>query len=969
MEQELDKWNKRLASHFRELADKRITGSEPLPVFALEHGLTESEVVSISEAVCVHIRSRSPSNHLRLPWIVYATELGYQYSGNEYWQTFEAKTPGWIERGKRSWIRECFQWFCNEYGGATPTGKWAEHFTIICWPITNAVLPKDLQRQLAHVLYRIRHSYSQEILESPLLLGQLIVDNGWNESHRFQNFAQEIPLVGQIASALLLEEDASTRDLLSRPTLQRIRGDLDNERQRREWLRIARQSAKERRTVRGFIRDRLSINKQNTKKELRELIETLGIEPRLVLTPNNTENTSWDLSVEIPDFSNLCQRFPNTQHTLRYSRCRIVGNEDRPIARGRFLHGAQRIKLDKWPNADEVLLRFEEKNPDLEFLLRAECMFRPGPPWLFRIASDIVAYECRGLGVRPGQQYVILTTTETQMATAADGIQPVDIQCRGIHGILLNLPDVLSSHMEGVIQGLRLNQSRLIKAQPAGLAPVHWDGDGYSEWVEGERPTFAIWSDHHLGMVRMRLDDFDSTTMEFNEVTLGEPLFVELPRLPSGLHTMHVDIVTADVGDPEKLGHLKIRVNKKQQWPQGLNPSGPLSVHMDPVVPTLEEIWDGRVDVEILGPKGRVVQCGISLMNRHKEKPVVRIPTSLKLPITANQWKAHFEKHFRKKEDVIKKYDAAHACQMDFIADELGAFTIRCEREFSPLRWVLENGQGWKPVLYLINDNEIEEDVQVSYYTFKNPAKEVFLEYASKYEVTAPGGLYLAKWGEFSKGIIVALRRIKLFSDLSYSPVIDHQDRSLDAVMKAIILSCEWTEAKSSGDTYSAENRRKSLRVLINHIVVLIAGTRWAKAESYFEKSRDLSALAQAVQKDEGRIGISLTNVATKIAQESVEKRVSRLAKLATRYGVLHRSPDIKVDQLSPEWVTEFALRLGSSPKDAKDWAGSNLRGGVGRLMSDPNILRLARFVILTTHYCTDSDENYSQIFKGWKWT
>ena len=633
------------------------------------------------------------------------------------------------------------------------------------------------------------------------------------------------------------------------------------------------------------------------------------------------------------------------------------------------MFGAQRIKLNKWPNADEVLLRFEERNPDLEFLLRAECMFRPGPPWLFRIASDVVAYECRGLRVRPGQQYVVLTTKATQMATATDVVQPIDIQCRGIHGILLNLPGALSSQIEEVIQDLGLIQSRLIQVQPAGLTPVRWDGEGYSEWIEDERPTFLVHSDHHLEMVRMRSDDSNSTTMEFNEVTSGEPLFVELARLPAGLHTLHVDAITADARDPENLGHLKIRLKKRQQWPQGLNPSGPLSFHVDPVVPTLEEIWEGLVDVEVLGPKGRAVQCEISLTNRRTEKALVRISTSMKLPISANQWKAHYEKHFRKKENVIKKYDAAHACKVNFAAGELGTFTIRCEREFTPLRWVLENGRGLKPVLRLIDDSGIEEDVRVFHYTFKKPAKEVILDYASKYEVTLPGGLYLAKQGEFSKGIIVALRRIKSWGDLSYSPVIDHEDRSLDTVMKAIRLSYEWAAARSSADIYSAINRRKSLIVFINHIVELIAGKNWAIAESNFEKSSDLSALAQALQTGQGRNVTSLSSVVTEIARASIEKRPSRLTRLANRYGVLHSLPSNNTGQQPPEWVVEFALRLGSSPKDAKDWARSDLRKGVKRLMSAPAILRLARFIILATHDCIDADENNNQIYKGWTWT
>ncbi len=967
---DLNTWQEHLASHFRELTDKRNTGPDILPVFALEHGLSEPEVKDIARAIRAHIKSSGPSNHHKLPWIVYAAELGYRYSGNEYWQTFEAKTSGWAERGRRSWIRECYEYFRDEYRGATPTGEWAEHFTIICWPITHAILPKDLQRQLAHVLYKIRYSYSQEILESPLLLGKLIAADNWNESYRFQNFVQETELVGQIAAALLLKGDSGTRDLLSPSTLSRISQDLDCERQRRKWLEVARRSAKERIRVRGLIREPSSINRQRTQEEVRSEIETLGIEPRLVLRPMNFERTSWNVSLEIPDLSNLCQRFPDTQHILEHSRCRITGNEDRPIARGRFLYGPQRLKLHKWPNADEVLLQFEERNLDLEFLLKTECMFRPGPPWLFRIASDGLAYECRGLRVRPDQQYVVIST-HTVQTIATDTIQSIDIRCRGVQGALFKLPATLSPHLEEMIQDLGLNQSRLIKVWPAGLAPVHWDGEGYSEWVEGERPTFAIQGDHHLDMVRMRLDGPNSTTTELDRVTSDEPLFVELPRLPVGLHTIYVDAVTTDAGNPENLGHLKIRVKKKRRWPHGLNPSGPLSVRVNPVVPTLEELWDGRVDVDVLGPHGRTVQCRISLMNKDKKKPIVRILPSMKLPITANQWKIHFEKHFRTKKNVIKKYDAAHVCQMDFTAGELGAFTLRCEREFTPLRWALENGQGWDPALRLIDDSGIEEDGQVLYFTFKEPANKVVLEYTSKYKVTAPGGLYLAKQGKFSTGIIVSLRRMKSFSDLSTSsPAIYPQNRSLDTVLKAVELSCEWAEAKSSA-IYSARNRRESLRVLIEHIVELIAGKRWAKAELDFEKTQDLPAFAQAVmkQRDDERIVVSLTNVVAKIAQESVAKRVNRLAKLATRYGVLREIPDSTTDQYTPQWLTEFALRLGSSPKDAKDWAENNLRSGIDRLMNEPTIFRTARFMILATYNREALDASLSEVYTEWKWS
>lgn len=226
----LDHWHERLASHFEELAARRHAGSGAPPVFALEHGLDNSEFEAVSKAIRTHIGSHAPAWRHRLPWIVYAAELGYAYSGYEYWQTFEAKTRGWRARGDRSWVRRCYRWFQREYGGANPRGQWANHFTIICWPITHAVLPKDMQRQLARVLYEVRRSFSQTVFTDPATLGELVATRSWTASSRFRHLVQETQLVGQIAAALLLEGELGTDGLLDPPTLSRISRDLDQER-------------------------------------------------------------------------------------------------------------------------------------------------------------------------------------------------------------------------------------------------------------------------------------------------------------------------------------------------------------------------------------------------------------------------------------------------------------------------------------------------------------------------------------------------------------------------------------------------------------------------------------------------------------------------------------------------------------------------------------------------------------------
>ena len=974
MARDLDHWHARLASHFEELAARRHSGSGAPPVFALEHGLDDSEFEAVSKAIRTHVGSHTPAWRHRLPWIVYAAELGYAYSGYEYWQTFEAKTPGWRARGDRSWVRRCYHWFQQKYGGANPRGQWANHFTIICWPITHAVLPKDLQRQLARVLYEVRSSFSQTVFTDPTTLGELIATRSWTASSRFRHLVQETQLVGQIAAALLLEGESGTDDLLDPPTLRRISRDLDQERRSREWLRAARQSARERARVRGLAREPSRTTRPRRPEEARAEVAALGIEPRLVLEREDVEGTSWGVFVEIPDLSNLGRRFPDTQQVLAQSRCRVAGYAGRPIARGRFLYGAQQLRLSRWPAPDEVFLRFERSHPDLEFLLRTECLLRPGPPWLFRIASDGLAHECRGLRVRPGQQYVVL---DAQVGASANGVQPVDVQCRGIQGTLLTLPaDGVNARLEEVIQELGLTQSKLIEVWPAGLAPAHWDGEGHGEWLAGERPTLGIQSDHPLGMIRVSLDGQPTLTLELTRVAPGEHLFVELPPLPVGLHTMHVDAATTDGANAESLGHLQvaIRVGEARPWHHGVNPTGPLSVRVDPVVPTLEQLWDGQVEVEVLGPPGRAVKCDTSLLERSTEKPTVRIPRRLELPITPDRWRSHFENNFRQDNRVQKKYDAAYACRVEFTAGELGTFTLWCEREFTPLRWALVGEHNRRPVVRLIDDSGRTEDPRVSHYTRNEPSTEMCLDFAWEYKVSAPGGLYLARQGSFSAGIIVVLRRLNSFADLAISPVIPSRQRTLPAVLEALDLGHKWAIARSSGDILSVTSRHKALRVITQHVVGLIGGEGWARAETDFlarSAPDHLSMLVRAVTRrpNEEPFASALAREAPGLARESTEERVSRFAKLARDHGVLRDSEGDSRVSRSPEWMVELSLRLASNPGDAVAWAGTDRRAGMRRLMEVPVLTRAARFVVLATDTHSDSGTMPGEVYAGWTWT
>ena len=978
---DLASWHARLAQHFSQLREVRHATWRDRPIFALEHGLEAAEMQAVAAAVRAHIAHAAPSRDHALAWIVYAAEIGYGFSGDEYWQTFEEKTPGWTLRGDRYWIRECYRMFEREYGGARPSGAWAEHFSIICWPITHAILPRDLQYQLSRILYGLRHSFSAELFESPPKLGEFIAARSWNSNSRFQNLAQETHLVGQIAAALLLEGQHGTSSLIQAAALQRIGANLERERRAREWLRGARRSAQDRAQIRGLWLGRPAPPTHfRSLDQARTEIAVLGIEPRLVLRPKDASRYSWDVSLEIPDLSHLLIRFPKTRDILTGCRCTVAGTSGRPLARGRCLHGTQRVLLARWPRADEVLLQFEQSDPQLEFLLRTECLLRPGPSWLFRIASDGLAYELRSLSVRPGEQYILVSTDGPFQAT--EHLRPVQLQCEGVHGALIALPTALTSQGEAELERLRLGRAKQIAVWPAGLGAVSWDGEGHGEWLASERPCLAICADHELGalIVSVGQDRFES-----DDIAAGAITFVELPELHVGLHTVRVHTRSGSKGTRRSTDELDVvmRIREARPWAPGVSSHGPLSVQVDPSVPTLEELWEGRVELSVRGPLKRHVKCAVSLRDTESGAATVtkRLPP-VALPVTPVTWRRHFERHFQKSREALPAYETARVCEIDFTCDELGAFNVRCEREFTPLRWAVRR-DGQRYLVRLLDDSGNTTPPRVVRMAFETPMVEESVELAQAYEVPTDGGLYVGRQGAFSAAVIMP-PTVRGLADLGCAPQIDTRERSVDAVLRAVEVARTWGGGRLPGNLFSATRQRDVLQALAAHIFRLIGGDTWATAElSLNRRSNGFADLKRAVSKrrEEAGIGESLASDYATLSTAASRERVQSVASLATNFHLLPSPPRPEIArhgnailrgrparERDPKWLSELALRLASNPAVVEEWAGEGLRAGTTLLVEVPTLARAARFLVIATDRHLQSRVAPGELYASWGW-
>ncbi len=983
MASELGAWQDRLALHFAALRDERQAANAELPVFGLEHGLDPLEVQQLESAIRHHIGSLRPSRSHELPWIAYSSEIGYRFSGDEYWQTFERETPGWIERGSRYWIRECYRRFKREFGGAEPSGAWAEHFSIICWPITHAVLPKDLQRQLARTLYELRYHFSKESLESPAKLGDLIASHSWARSSRFQNFAQEQELVGQFAMALLLHEEADSAKLLHSATLTRISQDLEQERIARRWLGRARQSAKELRRVRGLA---VSISQAaspstTSLESARQQLAALGIEPRLVLRPTAAETASWGVWLEIPDLSGLLHRFPAQRSVLTGSRCTVAGSQGRPLARGRCLHGPQQVRLRHWPRDDDVLLQFEQSHDQLEFLLRTECLLRPGRKWLFRIASDGLAYECRTLRVRPGERYILVSTDGS--ATAGFDSSALDLECDGIDGRILDLPSALNEEWQDELLRLGLQRTSKIEVWPVGLGAVAWDGEGHGEWLASDRPCLAILADHPLASIMLSVTNDPTSCLEIESIEPGRPCFVEVPRLPIGVHRIRASAKQDVLGEVEELGDLEltIRIQAPRQSALGTGPHSAFRVQIDPELPSLEDFWEGQSEVSISGPAEHSVMCQLELFDRNGDTPSFKKEMkAFRMPVSADRWRASFSNQLRENSRAQEAYDTARFCRLHFDAGETGKFTAQFEREFSPLRWALKGSKSER-TLRLIDDSGKSNVPEVSLLTFDAPCEEKPLPTEPDYAIPHSGGMYVARQEGSSAARIVLPHRFSGLESLRCSPAIRPQARSAEAVVRVVNAATTWGGARLPGDPLSRSRQQTVLKALVQEIFRLIGGTHWGTEERGLSTRdrKQLESLSRAVSRhfSEQRVGADLLSNAERLSKEIPQVRIKYLASLATRYCRLPRTPQSSAGHQSPfqsqnvarspEWLCELALRLASAPQSVESWAGESLPRGLERLLELPTIARAARFLVIAID-AYQRASGAGDLDHGWRW-
>ena len=941
--------HERLDRHYQSLSVQRAE-SVGAPVFALEHGLSDPELSLLKQVVRASVAGRYLPPRSYLPFVVYAAEVGYVYAGDSFWPAFESLTPGWVVHGNRPYIRRKFQEFAERFNGARPVGAWADHFSIIAWPITHAVLPTDLQVQLAKLLFDYRRVLTAEQLLNPEDLGRRLASRSWHCSNRFQQFAENTDLLGQVAAALLGEEDTESPYLL-RSTFDRIVEGLEKERDARRWLREARASA-DRVRRRGFRPREVSRSGGQSRSGERSPAAT---DPEVFWRLDEGE---WTCYLKLADMAPLAVRFPGIRTDI--SRLRPVVAGHRQLARGRLAFSDQIVRLERWPQAQEPVVRLEGASATLNALLADQCVLSPGPVWLFRVRDDGRATEVRGKFVRPGHCYLI--ASRQPIEALPDLVRSVSSRTEGVFLAAIDVPSALDDDDCRRLKGIGVGTLADMRVRPCGVVPAEWDGEGSLEWVTGDDPVVGISSDRVVDRCIVNVDGVSQMVKWPDD---GTELYLAFRGLEVGRHAVEVALLPDHVDDPVATGSLLIAVRAPQApSPLGTYREG-LTLTPAPAAPTLEELWSGNAAVQIHGPREARVGLDLIFRDRLGARLAEQRLTCLS-PVDNEEWRRVVLAQLRGHPSMQTNYDRAERLDLVATHPALGRVALHFERAFAALRWVSRDDRDG-PFAQLVNNSD-SPDVPVVHAEFERPAQfmAVAPDQDGKFRSVAGGLLWAA--GDATTAGVILPPFVRTFEDLrrcNIVPTLPPAERTVSDILRLIDLAGRWGRVDLPGNPVALNERSAVLVAIQRQLLQLTAGPRWVRSEpSAVEGNHDLERTLAAMF-DEGYHRVIAEAIRAKVPEwleRSPADRVHELSSILSAHaGRAGFTPgDVQ--------LSEILLRFASAPDTLAGWSTEQISVAAELMIVSPVLVRAARLAVLGVAMRAP-DADLSAGGRSWSWS
>ena len=946
-------------------AERMEVGGVDSRVFALEHGLGEEECEETRRAIrSILSASTGFPREAWLSLVVVATEVAFKYDGDSYWPAF-TKAVGDDTPVTRSRVRNYFKRFATDFNGPVPKGAFAEHRRIIAWPLHNAVLPSDLQTHFVTTLT----SLSNEVigLVDPNQMGEEIanvVEANRYGPDRFKEFVKDRGLIGYVALAFLAgSEQVGGGNLLSKEVYQRIVAGL-GEQKGRELKAAVERRRRVRREARGG-------NGPGGGRHRR-----ISCDPRFQARLSSDE---WEIYVELPDLRPLMERHSGLGDDVRSKRLRISGC-NRLVEPGQVLRHRNWMRLDACPC--EPVVGLEGGSIVTSRLLQGNCQLTKFP-WLFELREPSLGRELKGKAVHPGREYLLVS--DAPIGDVPTWFQAVSCRLEELHAYTINVPEDLDSDFSEFLKGLGLGVLIDFEITPVGLPPAEWTGDDVAEWIQGERPVLRLSS---LGSpVRYEVELVGGRApLELQWPSGEQEVYFQFDGLRAGTHEVRVSLLD-EQATLDSDSSFTIVVRPEYNGPETRQA---LRIYASSENPSLGDLWQNLAQLEFTGPDTAQVEVQVQFaIDGGGALPPADF--NVELPFGYSDWSTQFQDLVNSRNDLNAAFldESMERCSIQIDHHEFGNDSIDCERFFSPVQWRsgLDDEGHWAQ-LRMPRDPDPDEvaEITVNRYTALRAdlPSETSLRWSGEpgqRERPPYGALFWAESEDAEAGIIVPPEAdTSIDTDHFKKGEYPGRDGQLVQLVEVVQL---WAAAEPSIQVGPSERfRGRVIRALLSHMASRFCGPDWASVESKaVDDPESLDDFCQSLSEWGGPISGCLADLVARrqeLAGMSFEERCSYFNTLLDEHGqalvveshngaVNHQlgeasSADIETD---PGLLVETLFELAAEPARL-DLFSLEVRGLLSKVEANPNLLRLARAMVLLVHL---QSPDGGGTYRGFQWT
>lgn len=826
-----------LGAHFNSLKhEKERIGA---PVFALEHPFDERQTRNLSTLLEEHLRRHGVlTDEFWMCTVVCAAEHGYDFGGLEFWDSFAPTSTWWRYQNNRDLLREWFKRFATKYRGVKPSGSWAKRFRFISWPITHALLPRDLQLQLAETLHYARGGLAAAAELPDEELGRLIRAYAHFPTPRYKHFLQNEALVGQIVHTLLRDHGDQPAAIYL-PTLRRISRDIAARGREREWIRAARERYAEPVARLGGRLARVwpgpgEADRGNEDRADSPVVVTAKPQRLLRTTFELRRPVSGPVQVFLmpPSFAGLCAERPEFRQALAERDIICTLTDRAKPATSLLSDRPSGWQMASWPTTDVAPVAFYPGLPEVLGACVGAMLPATGPVLLFEAFVGGRATQCSNLVVRPGRQYFLAAQTSGSLAAFG---APLAVDCSGIAVVELSLPMIVPNDLISALRSVGVSIRRCLTVRAAGLFPRSSLSGGYGEWLTTETVAFVLERDHEVGGIEVTLNG-QITGMPVS--TAHTNSLITLGRLPEGRHHLVIHATqhgSSDLHLAAQRASVEIEfvVRPPTVWvPNRLADDGMIAL-VDPPSPTIDDLLTGKLSLQAHGAAGHVKVIA-TLLKDDGHEILQREVLSRPLPLEASVWAQCMSDFLQGRDEA--EFALVRSGLLSIQTRDMGTQTIRLCADPKPIRWVAGRGRQFG-VARLINDGVQFEDIVVGYYGFSLPDRRWRIDTSSAIEgisVTDNAGLLVAQGGGCEQSIVTSPSRLVGGLEALLPPPIDPE-----LSFHELVACCgQWARARP----INATARLRQSRVVCAFkasLLEILCGKRWMRLEDSIDKNTD----------------------------------------------------------------------------------------------------------------------------------